>query len=100
MFLDADTPSDTSQIDVTFRLDSETVTLRVRQIDPGCAPGPDDACLTYRDSTLSPRPAGVAQFSMAMQPQGSRTRVVVQNLSADTSIAVTLTVAPRRAGWT
>ena len=99
-FFDADTPDSTTQINLTFRIELLDAPLRLRQIDPGCLPGPDDACQNFYDSTLAPRPSGVVQFGNGLQPHGSRTRVVVENPSPDRAVAVGLTIEPRRAGCT
>ena len=99
-FFDADTPASTTQINLTFRIESVDALLRLRQIDPGCLPGPGDACQNFYDTTLTPRPAGVVQFGNALQPQGLRTRVVLENPSPDRSLAVSLTIEPRQAGCT
>ena len=46
-FFDADTPDSTTQINLTFRIESVDALLRLRQIDPGCLPGPGDACQNF-----------------------------------------------------
>ena len=51
-FFDADTPESTTQINLTFRIESLDAPLRLRQIDPGCLPGPGDACQNFYDTTL------------------------------------------------
>ncbi len=99
-FFDADTPASTTQINLTFRIESVDAPLRLRQIDPGCLPGPGDACQNFYDTTLTPRPSGVVQFGNSLPPQGLRTRVVLENPSPDRSVAVTLTIEPRQAGCT
>jgi hypothetical protein len=99
-FFDAETPDSTTQINLTFRIESLEALLRLRQIDPGCLPGPDDACQNFYDTTLTPRPSGVVQFGNTLQPYGLRTRVVLENPSPDRSVAVAITIEPRRAGCT
>jgi hypothetical protein len=99
-FFDADTPASTTQINLTFRIESQEALVRLRQIDPGCLPGPGDTCQNFSDATLPPRSAGVVQFGTTMQPHGSRTRVVLENPSPDRAVAVALTIEPRRAGCT
>ena len=99
-YFDADTPQSTTQIDLTFRIDAESAPIRLRQIDPGCVPAANDACQTYYDAVLPARPSGVVQFGNTLQPFGPRTRIVLQNPSADSALALTLTVEPRRAGCT
>jgi hypothetical protein len=99
-FFDANTPDSTTQINLTFRIESVEAPLRLRQIDPGCLPGPGDACQNFYDTTLTARPAGVVQFGNGLQPHGLRTRVVLENPSPDKSMDVGLTIEPRRAGCT
>jgi hypothetical protein len=99
-FFDANTPDSTTQINLTFRIESVEAPLRLRQIDPGCLPGPGDACQNFYDTTLTARPAGVVQFGNGLQPHGLRTRVVLENPSPDKSMDVALTIEPRRAGCT
>jgi hypothetical protein len=99
-YFDASTPSKTTQINLTFRFDSPELTVRFRQIDPGCLPGPGDACHSFVDSITPPRPAGVLQFGNTLQPHGDRTRIVLQNPSSDTTVSLTLTIEPRQAGCT
>ena len=99
-YFDADTPSKTTQINLTFRFDSPEPTVRMRQIDPGCLPALGDACQSFADKTFPPRPPGVLQFGDLLQPHGNRTRIVIQNPSADTAVSLTLTIEPRQAGCT
>jgi len=99
-FFDADTPASTTQINLTFRIESVDAPLRLRQIDPGCLPRPGDECQNFSDTTLPPRSSGVVQFGNTLQPHGLRTRVVLENPSPDRSTAVALTIEPRRAGCT
>lgn len=99
-FFDTDTPDSTTQINLSFRIESLDALLRLRQIDPGCPPAPGDACQNFYDTTLTPRPAGVVQFGSGLQPHGLRTRVVLENPSSDRSVAVALTIEPRRASCT
>lgn len=99
-FFDADTPSSTTQINLTFRIELQDALVRLRQVDPGCLPHPGDECQNFYDSTLTPRPSGVVQFGNGLQPHGARTRVVLENPSADRAVAVGLTIEPRRAGCT
>ena len=99
-FYDADTPSSTTQINLDFSLDSTTIPLRLRQIDPSCMPAAEDACVNFYDSTMSTRPAGVLRFGNALQPHGSRTRIVLQNMSPSETVAYSVTIAPHRAGCT
>lgn len=99
-FFDADTPSSTTQIHLTLRFDSPEHTVRMRQIDPGCLPLPGDACQSFADKTFPPRPPGVLEFGDSLQPHGNRTRIVIQNPSADAAVPLTLTIAPHRAGCT
>jgi hypothetical protein len=99
-FYDADIPASTTQINLDFTLNSATVPLRLRQIDPSCLPGPDDTCQSFYDTTTPPRPAGVLRFGNALQPHGSRTRIVLQNMSFTESLTYTFVIAPRRAGCT
>jgi hypothetical protein len=99
-FYDADTPASTTQINLDFTLNSATVPLRLRQIDPSCLPAPDDTCQSFSDTTTPPRPAGVLRFGNTLQPHGSRTRIVLQNMSSTETLTYTVTVEPRRAGCT
>jgi hypothetical protein len=99
-FFDAETPDSTTQINLIFRIESLDALLRLRQIDPGCLPGPDDACRNFYDTTLTPRPSGVVQFGNTLQPYDLRTRLVLENPSPDRSIALAITIEPRRAGCT
>ena len=99
-FFDADTPDSTTQINLTFRIESVDALLRLRQIDPGCLPGPGDACqnlLRYDAHAAARRGRDVRKRPA---PHGLRTRVVLENPSADTSMTVGLTIEPRRAGCT
>ena len=99
-FYDADTPSSTTQINLDFSLDSTTIPLRLRQIDPSCMPAAEDTCVNFYDSTMSPRPAGVLRFGNALQPHGWRTRIVLQNMSPTETVSYSVTIAPHRAGCT
>ena len=99
-FFDADTPASTTQINLSFRIESVEAPVRLRQIDPGCLPGPGDTCQNFSDSTLPARSAGVVQFGTTLQPHGTRTRVVLENPATDRAVAVGLTIEPRRAGCT
>ena len=99
-FYDVDTPRSTTQINLDFTLDSTTIPLRLRQIDPSCMPAADDACVNLYDSTMAPRPAGVLRFGNALQPHGASTRIVLQNLSPSETVSYSVTIAPHRAGCT
>jgi hypothetical protein len=99
-FYDADIPSSTTQINLDFSLDSATIPLRLRQIDPSCLPAADDACQSFYDATLAPRPVGVLRFGNALQPHGTRTRIVLQNTSSTETATYTVTITPLRAGCT
>jgi hypothetical protein len=99
-FYDADTPASTTQINLDFTLNSTSVPLRLRQIDPFCLPTPDDTCQSFSDTTTPPRPAGVLRFGNTLQPHGSRTRIVLQNMSSTETLTYTVTIEPRRAGCT
>jgi hypothetical protein len=99
-FFDADTPASTTQINLSFRIESTEALVRLRQVDPGCLPGPGDTCQSFSDSTLPARSAGVVQFGTTLQPHGSRTRVVLENPATDRAVAIGLTIEPRRAGCT
>ena len=99
-FYDADIPSSTTQINLDFTLDSTTIALRLRQIDPSCLPAVDDACQSYHDATAPPRPAGVLRFGNTLQPHGTRTRIVVQNMSSGETATYTVTITPFRGGCT
>jgi hypothetical protein len=99
-FLDADTPSSTTQINLTFRVDPVDAPIHVRQIDPDCLPSAQDTCQSFSESTMPARPAGVQQFGNALQPHGVRTRIVVRNPSDERTITVSVTVQPHQAGCT
>jgi hypothetical protein len=99
-FIDADTPSSTTQIDLTFRIEQVDAPIHLRQIDPNCLPAAGDSCQTFYESTLTARPAGVQQFGNALQPHGARTRIVVRNPSDERTITISVTVQPHRAGCT
>lgn len=99
-FYDAEIPSSTTQINLEFILDSSTIPLRLRQIDPSCAPSANDACQSFYDATMPPRPPNVLRFGNALQPNGPRTRIVLQNTSTTDSVTYTVTIAPHRAGCT
>lgn len=99
-FYDVDTPSSTTQINLDFSLDSTTIPLRLRQIDPSCMPAAEDACVNFYDSTMPVRPPGVLRFGNALQPHGSRTRIVLQNMSPTETVSYSVTIAPHRAGCT
>jgi hypothetical protein len=99
-FYDADTPPSTTQINLDITLNSNTIPLRLRQIDPSCLPTTDDNCQNFYDATTPPRPAGVLRFGNTLQPHGSRTRVVLQNGSLTETMTYSITIEPRRAGCT
>jgi hypothetical protein len=99
-FYDAETPAATTQINLDFTLNSATIPLRLRQIDPSCVPTTDDNCQNFYDATTPPRPAGVLRFGNTLQPHGSRTRVVLQNQSLTETMTYSVTIAPHRAGCT
>ena len=99
-YLDAETPSSTTQIDLQFNVDSVTAPLRLRQVDPACTPFAADSCAALTDRTLTERPAGVTSFGSNLQVTGARTRVVLQNTSAHETITVRLSIQPRQAGCT
>jgi len=99
-FYDAAIPSSTTQINLDFTLDSATIPLRLRQVDPSCLPSESDGCRSFYDATLPPRPPGVLRFGNALQPNGTQTRIVLQNMSPTESVAYTITIAPHRAGCT
>jgi hypothetical protein len=99
-FYDADIPASTTQINLDITLNSNTIPLRLRQIDPSCLPTTDDTCQNFYDATTPPRPAGVLRFGNALQPHGSRTRVVLQNQSLTETMTYSVTIAPHRAGCT
>ena len=99
-FYDADIPSSTTQINLDFSLDSATIPLRLRQIDPSCMPAADDACQSFYDATMAPRPTGVLRFGNTLQPHGTRTRIVLQNTSSTETATYTVTITPFRAGCT
>ena len=99
-YLDTETPSDTTQINLQFTVSSVTAPLRIRQIDPSCVPTAGDSCQSLREQNLTPRPAGVNSFGSTLGVVGARTRVVVQNMSADETITITMSIEPRRAGCT
>lgn len=99
-YYDVDIPKGTTQVNLQFSIDSLTVPLRLRQIDPYCLPSPDDSCQSFIDKTTPPRPAGVYSFGDVLPPQGMRTRIVLQNMSADETVTYTVTITPHQAGCT
>jgi hypothetical protein len=99
-FHDADIPSSTTQINLDFTLDSSTIPLRLRQVDPSCLPAADDTCHSFYDATMAPRPAGVLRFGNTLQPHGTRTRIVLQNTSSTETVTYTITITPFRGGCT
>jgi hypothetical protein len=99
-FYDADTPSSTTQIDLDFSLNSSTIPLRIRQIDPACLPAAGDSCQNFYDATTPARPAGVLRFGNGLQVHGARARIVLQNMSTTETLTYSVTIAPRRAGCT
>ena len=99
-FYDAATPSSTTQVNLDFMLDSAAIPLRVRQIDPSCMPSENDGCRSYYDVTTPPRPSGVLRFGSTLQPNGTKTRLVLQNMSSAETVTYTITITPRRAGCT
>ena len=99
-FYDADVPASTTQINLDITLDSTTIPLRLRQIDPSCLPTTEDICQNFYDATTPPRPAGVLRFGNTLQPHGSRTRVVLQNQSLTDTLTYSITITPHRAGCT
>ena len=99
-FHDADISSSTTQINLDFSLDSASIPLRLRQIDPSCLPAPDDACQSFYDATMAPRPPGVLRFGDTLQPHGTRTRIVLHNTSSDERVTYTVTITPLSGGCT
>jgi hypothetical protein len=99
-FYDADIQPSTTQINLDFTLDSTTVPLRLRQIDPACLPATDDACQSFHDATMPPRPPGVLRFGNTLQPHGTRTRIVLQNTSSSETVTYSVTITPFRGGCT
>jgi len=99
-YYDIDIPRDTTQINLQFQLDSLTVPLRVRQIDPSCVPVQDDTCESYYDTQTPPRPAGVYNFGNTIPPRGSRMRIVLQNQSSTETVTYSVTITPHQAGCT
>src|SRR5436309_2966101 len=99
-FYDADIPSSTTQINLDLTLDSTTIPLRLRQIDPACLPAADDTCQSFYDAVTPPRPAGVLRIGNALQPNGPRTRIVLQNMSSSETLNYSVTITPHRAGCT
>jgi hypothetical protein len=99
-FYDADIPSSTTQINLDLSLNSTTIPLRLRQIDPSCLPAADDMCQSFYDATTPPRPDGVLRFGNALQPHGSRTRIVLQNMSPSETMTYSVTITPHQAGCT
>lgn len=99
-FYDADVPASTTQINLDITLNSTTIPLRLRQIDPSCLPTTEDNCQNFYDSTTPPRPAGGLRFGNTLQPHGSRTRVVLQNQSLTDTLTYSITITPHRAGCT
>ena len=99
-FYDADIPSSTTQINLDITLDSTTIPLRLRQIDPSCLPAAADVCQSFYDQTMEPRPAGVLRFGNTLQPHGTRTRIVLQNTSSGETGTYTITITPFRGGCT
>ena len=99
-FYDADVPASTTQINLDIMLNSETIPLRIRQIDPSCLPTTEDNCQNFYDATTPPRPVGVLRFGNTLQPHGSRTRVVLQNQSLTDSLTYSITITPHRGGCT
>ena len=100
-FYDVDTPSGTTQINVTFRVAPETV-FRLLQIDPSCTPTTAESCQACADKTYPARMSTTRQFGDGLQPRGTRTRIVLMNPMAtgELSTFVEFTVEPRRAGCT
>jgi hypothetical protein len=99
-FYDADTPSTTTQVNLDFTLNSTTIPLRIRQVDPACLPTGEDTCRNFYDATIPPRSDGVLRFGNGLQVHGSRTRIVLQNMSGSEALTYSVTIAPRRAGCT
>ena len=99
-FYDAEIPASTTQINLEFTLDSSTIPLRLRQIDPSCLPAANDACQSYYDAIMPPRQPNVLRFGNTLQPNGPRTRIVLQNSSTTDSVTYTVTIVPHRAGCT
>ena len=99
-FLDADTPKSTTQINLRFAVSSVIAPLRVRQIDPLCLPTAADTCPALNEQMLTPRPAGVYTFGSGFPVTGAHTRIIVQNMSADETITVSMSIEPHQAGCT
>ena len=99
-YLDVDTPSSTTQINLQFTVSSTSALLVIRQIDPGCVPNTADGCTPLNQRDLTARPAGVNAFGSGLPVVGTRTRVVVQNGSPDETVTITMSVEPHRAGCT
>ena len=93
-------PVSDDQINLDFTLDSTTIPLRLRQIDPSCLPAAEDSCQNLYDATMPPRPAGVLRFGNALQPYGTRTRIVLQNMSPSETVRYSVTITPFRGGCT
>jgi hypothetical protein len=99
-FYDADIPSSTTQINLDLMLDSTTIPLRLRLIDQACLMAAEDTCQSLYDAVTPPRPAGVFRFGNALQPNGPRTRIVLQNMSSSETLNYSVTITQHRAGCT
>jgi hypothetical protein len=99
-FYDVEIPSSTTQINLDFTLDSTTIPLRLRQIDPSCLPLPEDVCQSFYDATMEPRPTGVLRFGNTLQPHGTRSRIVLQNTSSGETASYGITITPFTGGCT
>jgi len=88
-FYDAAIPSSTTQINLDFTLDSATVPLRLRQVDPSCVPSEGDVCQSFYEATTPPRPPAIFRFGNTLQPNGTQTRIVLQNMSPTESVTYT-----------
>ena len=99
-FYDAAIPSSTTQVNLDFTLDSAASPVRLRQIDPSCVPSENDGCQAFYDATIPPRPSGVLRFGNTLRPNGTQTRIVLQNLSSSEILTYTITITPHRAGCT
>ena len=98
-FVDVDVPASTTQLNLEFDFETPGARLRVRQIEPDCAPGPGAGCQSLRDFTIAP-PAGIRRMGASgLATPGARTRIVLENVG-DAAVTMTLSVVPWRAGCT
>jgi hypothetical protein len=98
---DVETPSDTTQINVSI---SWIAGLAVWQVHPDCPIETVDQCPILAGPGPLQAPPAVSQppttVGMTFVPQGPRARIIVKNTLSDVSLNFSVTIEPHRAGCT